>query len=394
MKEEIIAKIEEILNRGTEDVIDRNHLKDKLVSGKKLRIKFGIDPTGPKIHLGRAIPLRKVRALQDLGHTVVLIIGDFTATIGDPSDKLAKRPILTREDVTNNMAGYLDQIGKIVDVSKAEIHYNSEWLSTMSAEELISLAESFSIQQMISRRNFKDRIESGQEVSLRESLYPILQGYDSVMVRADVEVSGFDQLFNVMAGRTLQKHHQIPQQDVLTTTMLEGTDGRKMSTSWGNVITILDEPREMFGKIMSVRDDLIVKYFTLCTSIAISAIQEIEKNIQDGSLNPRDAKLALATEIVRMYHSQEEAEQEHRFFIETFSKKNVPEEVEEVQGDKDETWADFLVRTKSISSKSEAKRLIDGGGVEIGGQRVSKASDKIKEGVLKVGKSRFLKIIL
>jgi tyrosyl-tRNA synthetase len=212
--------------------------------------------------------LRKLRAFQDLGHIVVFIIGDFTAQIGDPSDKLEKRPMLTAEAIKHNLKTYKEQVGKIIDLSKAEFHYNSTWLSKLRFQEIAELAESFSVQQMTARRNFKDRFDKGEEVSLREFLYPLMQGYDSVAINADVELGGFDQLFNVKAGRVVQKHYGKPEQDVLTVQMLEGTDGRKMSSSWGNIIAIVDEPNDMYGKIMSVRDDLLTKYFLLCTDLS------------------------------------------------------------------------------------------------------------------------------
>ena len=240
-----IEKIEEILNRGTEDIIDKKHLKEALLSKKKLNIKFGIDPTGPKIHLGRAVVLRKLKKFQELGHKVILIIGDFTAQIGDPSDKLGKRPMLDAATIKKNLKDYKKSLGKIIDLRRTTFKYNSKWLSKLNLKELALLAESFSVQQMLARRNFKDRYESQGEISLREFLYPIMQGYDSVKIKSDVEIGGFDQLFNLKAGRIIQRHYGQPEQDVLTCQMLEGTDGRKMSTSWGNVINITDEPNDM-----------------------------------------------------------------------------------------------------------------------------------------------------
>src|SRR3990172_9583191 len=225
-------KIKELLERGVAEVIDRKNLEKKLKSGKKLRVKLGIDPTGPKLHIGRAIIIRKLRDFQRLGHQIVLIIGDATAVIGDPSDKISKRPMLTKEQVKNNLRTYKNQIGKILDLKKTEFHYNSAWLKKINFIEVGELAESFSLQQMSARRNFKERMDKGEEVSMRESLYPLMQGYDSVAVRADVELGGFDQLFNLKAGRTIQEHFGQPKQDILMVEMLEGTDGRKMSTTW------------------------------------------------------------------------------------------------------------------------------------------------------------------
>src|SRR3989344_1138594 len=255
------GKIRHLLARNVEQVIDRAHLEKTLKSGKKLRIKLGIDPTGEKIHIGRAIVLWKLREFQELGHQVVLIIGDFTAQIGDPSDKLSKRPMLSREQVEKNMRDYLSQIGKILDLHKTETRYNSKWLDKLNFRETAELAESFSVQQMLHRRNFQERWKEGQDISLREFLYPIIQGYDSVAIKADVELGGTDQLFNLMAGREVQKQCGQKPQDVMTVGMLSGTDGRKMSTSWGNVINIVDPADEQFGKIMSMPDKMIQDYF-------------------------------------------------------------------------------------------------------------------------------------
>jgi tyrosyl-tRNA synthetase len=340
-------KIDELLNIGTEDIFIKEELKKKLLSGKVLRVKFGIDPTGPKIHLGRAIPLRKLRQFQDLGHKVVLIVGDFTATIGDPSDKLEKRPMLTARDIKNNMKDYKNQLGKIIDLKKAEFVYNSQWLEKLNVREISELAESFSVQQMSNRRNFKDRIEKGEEISLREFLYPLMQGYDSVVVKADVEIGGFDQLFNLKAGRIIQKHYGMPEQDVLTVQMLEGTDGRKMSTSWGNVVTIVDEPNNMFGKIMSIKDELISKYFLLCTDIK----EEINKNE-----NPKDSKIRLAYEIVKIYHGEKSAQKAEENFVHTFSKGGIPEEMMDMRGN---TLMDSAVSSGVVSSRSDFRRLVE-----------------------------------
>lgn len=243
-----MAIIMDILERDTEDVFIKESLIERLTSGKQLRVKLGIDPTSAHIHIGRANVLRKLRAFQDLGHIPVFIVGDFTAQIGDPSDKLSKRPMLTIEQITENIQTYKEQVGKIIDLDTAEFHYNSTWLSELNFKEIAMLAESFSVQQMLARRNFSDRYEQGEEISLREFLYPLMQGYDSVKVQADIEIAGFDQLFNIKAGRIIQKHYGMREQDVLTIKMLVGTDGRKMSSSWGNVIPIMATPADMYGK--------------------------------------------------------------------------------------------------------------------------------------------------
>lgn len=383
-------KIEELLTRGVEDVFVKESLEKKLKSGKQLRVKLGFDPTGSKIHIGRAIVLRKLRAFQDLGHKVVFIVGDFTAKIGDPSDKLEKRPMLTDEKIKENLKNYKDQIGKIIDLSKAEFHYNSKWLSKLTFSQTVELAETFSVSQMTSRRNFKDRLDRGDEVSLREFLYPLMQGYDSVAIKADIELGGFDQLFNLKAGRVVQKYYNQEQQDVLTISMLEGTDGRKMSTSWGNVINISDEPNDMYGKVMSVRDDLVIKYFLLCTDLSKEEINILEKDLNS---KPKETKMRLAREIVTIYHSKELAEKAEKNFEETFSKGGVPEDVKEVVIGEAKQLVDILLENKLIESKSEFKRLVKENAIKFNDEVVVDVDFKLnKGGIVKAGKRRFLKI--
>lgn len=388
-------KIAEILNRGVEDVFIRESLEKKLLSGKQLRIKFGIDPTGPHIHVGRAVVLRKLRDFQRLGHTIVCIVGDFTAQIGDPSDKLEKRPMLSSAQVKKNAQSYREQIGKILDLSRTEFKYNSEWLKKLDFSEIMQLAEIFSVGQMIERRNFKDRYERGEEISLREFLYPLIQGYDSVAVKADVEIGGFDQLFNLKAGRVVQKHHNLPEQDVLTISMLSGTDGRKMSTSWGNVINITDEPSEMFGKVMSVSDDLVEQYFLLCTDVTVEEVKAVGDSIKDKSANPRDHKVRLAREIVTLYHGKEKAARAEREFLKVFTHKGVPDDIISAEVKKEELLSGVLLRVGLVSSKTEWRRLAEDGAVlnMENGQKITNTEEKIeKNSVIKVGKRRFIKI--
>ncbi|MFA5933984.1 MAG: tyrosine--tRNA ligase [Candidatus Paceibacterota bacterium] len=390
MKKSVITDakmVDDILNQGTEDIIIKEHLREALLSGKVLRVKFGIDPTGPKIHLGRAIPLRKLRQFQDLGHKVVLIVGDFTATIGDPSDKLEKRPMLSVSDIKKNMAGYKSQLGKIINLKKAEFVYNSKWLKKLNFKEIAELSESFSVQQMSNRRNFKDRLERDEEISLREFLYPLMQGYDSVAVRSDVEIGGFDQLFNLKAGRIVQKHYKMLEQDIMTVSMLEGTDGRKMSTSWGNVITIVDEPDDMFGKIMSVKDELIEKYFKLCTDTSLSSSEIIN--------NPRDSKMKLAHEIVKIYHGEKKAKQTEDNFISTFQKKEIPDDTETIKPKASELLVDVFSRAGVIKSKSDFRRLVEEGAITHLDTKEKIVDQKqiAKSGVYKIGKHRFIKIL-
>lgn len=387
-------KISEILERGVEDVFVKENLEKRLLSGEKLRVKLGVDPTSSKIHIGRAVVLRKLKAFQDLGHQVVFIVGDFTARIGDASDKTEKRPMLSEDAVKENLKTYKEQVGKIIDLDKAEFHFNSGWLSKLGFQEICELAESFSVQQMSNRRNFKDRFDKGVEVSLREFLYPLMQGYDSVEVKADVELGGFDQLFNLKAGRIIQKHYEVPEQDVLTVQMLEGTDGRKMSSSWGNVITIVDEPSDMYGKIMSVKDELILKYFLLCTDLPVSEIEKMEKDMAAGG-NPKNAKMRLAKEVVTLYHGKEKALEAEKNFTETFGKGGVPEDLKEVPVASGEKLVDVLMREGIVKSKTEFRRLLDEGAISDmdSKEKITDPDFQVKKDlVFKVGKKRFAKV--
>lgn len=397
-------KIFSILEKGVEDIINKEDLQNNLENGTQLRIKFGIDPTGPKIHLGRAIPLRKLREFQNLGHQIVLIIGDFTAQIGDASDKSEKRPMLTRAHIDENLKDYKSQIGKILDLNKTEFVYNNDWLSKLTFNEVVKLAECFTVQQMLARRNFKDRFEAGKEISLREFMYPIMQGYDSVEVKADVEIGGFDQLFNLKAGRILQEYFGQKKQNILTCEMLEGTNNEKMSTSQGNVINIIDEPNDMFGKIMSMKDDLILKYFKLCTDVSQEEIKQAEEFLLDKNNNPRDLKIRLAKSIVSIYHDEQLAAKAEKNFVETFQKKGIPDDLLEIkitEDFKDLDLSDILLNNNLISSKSEWKRLVDSKSIK----EIIKNDDSITEekaltdykvkafpGIFKLGKKKFIKI--
>lgn len=388
--------IEELLTRGVEEVFVLESLKQKLLSGKQLRVKFGIDPTGAKIHIGRAITLWKLRAFQDLGHKIVLIIGDFTAQVGDPSDKLSKRPMLSKEQVQENLKDYKNQISKILDLSKVEIVYNSDWLGKLGFQEISQLAEGFSVQQMTARRNFKERFDKGEEVSLREFMYPLMQGYDSVAVKADVEIGGTDQLFNLKAGRMIQKHYGQPEQDIMTLKMLAGTDGRKMSTSWGNVITIVDESDDMFGKVMSVRDDLILDYFLLCTDESIAEIEKTKSEIVSGK-NPRDIKLDLAEKITARYYGEKKAKAARENFLSVFKSGNLPENIKETKAAVGKLLMEIIWREKLVSSKSEFRRLISEGAVS-NAETKEKINDpffKISGNLtIRIGPLRFLKIVV
>lgn len=390
-------KIKELLERGVEEIIEKKSLIKKLKSGKQLRIKHGIDPTGPKIHIGRAIQLWKLKQFQDLGHHVVLIVGDFTAQIGDASDKEAMRQPLTEKEVKENMKNYLDQIAKILDINKIELHYNSEWLNRLTIKNLLRLSMSFTAQQMIQRRNFKERWEKGKPIGLHELDYPLFQGYDSVATRADVEIGGFDQLFNLKIGREIQKMFGQPSQDIMVSKMLLGLDGRKMSTSWGNIITIVDEPKNMYGKIMSLKDELIADYFELCTQISGSEVLKIRRHLKKERINPRDLKARLAREIVNIYHNKAAVMKAEEEFNRIHRDKKLPSEIPTVElKEKRMTISNLLVKTGLASSRSEAKRLILQKGIKIDSkiQTDWQATIDIKKGMtVQAGKRRFLRIL-
>lgn len=384
------AKIERLLTRGVTEVIEREHLRAQLMSGKQLRVKLGFDPTGSKIHIGRAIILRKLREFQNLGHKIVFIVGDATALIGDPSDKLDKRPRLTKEDIAKNIKDYKTQVGKIVDVRRAEFVFNSKWLKKISFLDGLDLARSFTVNQMLVRRNFSERLEKHGEIGLEELSYPLMQGYDSVKVKADVEIGGFDQLFNLKAGRVIQEYFKMPAQDILMTEMLEGTDGRKMSTSWGNVINITDEFIDMFGKLMSVKDELVDKYFKLCTDLTDEQIAKLPTH-------PKEKKLALAEEIVKIYHGAVAADAARMSWEAQFSKGETPKDMPEVKIEAHAmNLAELLVEVQLVASKSEARRLISQGGVKINDVKKTDPSETIAIDTgmtIQVGPRRFVKII-
>ncbi len=382
-------KIEELLTRGVEDLIVKEDLEKKMKSGEKLRVKYGIDPTGPRIHIGRASTMRKLKKFQDLGHQIVLIIGDFTGQVGDASDKDSERPMLSQDEVKENMRDYLDQISRIFDVSKVEVHYNSEWLGKLDFNDICQLADNFSVAEMIDRESFSKRFKEGKRISLREFMYPLMQGYDSVAIKADIEIGGTDQLFNVLAGRTLQKANNQEPQNIMTFGLLEGTDGRKMSTSWGNVILISDEPNEMFGKIMSIRDELLEKYFEICTDVPMDEVRQLLSD-------PRGAKIRLASEVVRIYHGEQEDQKAQEHFENVFSNKRTPEDVDEIEMKVGNKLTEVLDRNELAKSRSEARQKINQGGVKIDDKAVTNVDYKINKdidgAILKVGKREFRKI--
>lgn len=399
---EIEKKIDEFLTRGVAEVIDRERLKEKLLSGEPLRVKFGIDPTSPDIHLGRSVPLLKLRDLQEMGHTIVFIIGDFTGVIGDTSDKESERPMLDHETVERNMTTYADQAGKLLDLSKVEVRKNSEWLEELDYLDVCEQADAFSLHEFISRENIRKRLDEGKRISLREVLYPLMQGFDSVAVSADLELGGTDQRFNLLAGRRLQEHFDKPSQDILMTDLIPGTDGRKMSSSWGNTINLADESNDMFGKVMSIPDELIESYLVHCTRVPMEEVKEIMK-----AENPRDAKVRLAKEIVTLYHGADEAEKAEEYFVRMFFKidgisssatiDNITLSINSQVLLGDIKIVDFIILVGFASSKGEAKRKIEQGGVELGGEKVTDWNlilDESHDGkVLKVGKKDFVRVV-
>lgn len=382
--------MDDLLTRSIDDLITKEELHKALSGDKKLRLKLGVDPTSPDLHLGHAVILRKLRQFQDAGHIVIFLIGDYTAKIGDPSGKNKTRPVLTDAEIEANAKTYLEQAGKILDIEKAEVRRNSEWLSKLTFNDLLKLAANFTVAQLIEREDFKNRLQSGTELSLHELLYPVMQAYDSVMLEADVEFGGSDQRFNMLAARSLQKKLDQRPQQILMTKLLVGTDGvHKMSKSLGNYVALTDEPSDMFGKIMSIADELIAPYYELCTDIEVGQIEALVKTMAEGA-NPRDAKASLAREIVRIYHSDDAALKAEEAFNKQFRDKQMPNDLEIKVTQRVVVSDKLLVTLELAQSTSEARRLIDQGGVRLNGQLV----DEIKElnlmtgDIVQVGKRR------
>jgi tyrosyl-tRNA synthetase len=387
--------IEELLTRGVSEIIGKKELEDKLHLGKPLRIKLGIDPTSPNLHLGRSIPLLKLRDFQKLGHIVVFIVGDFTGIIGDTSDKDAERPMLTKEIIDENQKTYFEQVGKIIDLSKAEFHHNSDWLEKLTYREIGEQADCFSVSDFVARENIAKRLEEGKRVSLREVLYPLMQGYDSVAIKADIELGGNDQRFNLLAGRKLQEKYGQEPQSIIMGPLIEGLDGRKMSSSWGNTINVSSEPNDMYGKIMSMIDAQILTYFNLCTRVPLEEIKEMSNKLESGELHPKDAKMKLAREIVRFYHGEEASNKAEESFVKIFLEKGVPVDVLVVQEKINTLFVDILLSNKLIESKTEWRRLIEEGAVTnaLTSEKLEKIDESLKNSItLKVGKRRFIRI--
>lgn len=390
-------EIDELLTRGVAEVIGKEELFTKLRRGKKLRIKLGIDPTSPNLHIGRGVVLLKLRDFQKLGHRIIFIVGDFTGEIGDTSDKNSERPMLSTEEVKKNMETYLKQAGTLLDLSRVEVHHNSEWLEKPGYREICRQANAFSLAEVINREFIKKRLTEGKHISLREVLYPLMQGYDSVMIKSDVELGGTDQRFNMLAGRALQETYGQDPQNIITMNLILGTDGRKMSSSWGNTINFTDLPDDMYGKVMSVPDSLIATYFIHCTRMSIAEIEDIKKQMKKGALNPRDAKMRLAREIVTLYHDAKAARNAEEHFISIFQKKILPDEMPTLKLKKKE-WniVHLLVETNLASSKTDARRLIEQRGITADDHPITSHSAIItltpSGTVLKKGKRHFIRV--
>ncbi|GMU73806.1 MAG: tyrosine--tRNA ligase [Candidatus Campbellbacteria bacterium] len=390
MKQTDEEKIQEVLERGVAEVISKEHLAARLREGKKLRIKLGIDPTGADLHIGHANNLLKMRDFQELGHTAVLIIGDATGRIGDTSDKDSERPMLQKKELQKNEKTYLAQLGKLLDMKKAEVHHNSKWLDCLTFAEIGEQAEQFSVADFIARDNIHRRLSAGKRVSLRETLYPLMQGYDSVAVKADVELGGTDQRFNLLSGRTLQEHYGQEPQDIVMMSLLPGTDGRKMSKSLGNTINILDVPNTMYANVMRVHDSLTAQYFEACTRLPKREVAEAL------ALPPRDAKMRLAREIVTLYHSAAAAKRAEEEFVRVVSHKELPEDIKEAVVSDGVSLEDILIREGMAPSKSEIRRLVEGGGLKDAetGKKIEDPKILVsKPIIIKIGKKKFLRIV-
>ncbi len=390
-----------IIKKGAAEIINEEELKEKLVKAEKenrpLVVKLGLDPSAPDIHIGHAVVLRKIKQLQDLGHRAVIIIGDFTGMIGDPTGKSKARKQLTKEQVMENARTYEKQIFKILDKEKTDLRFNSEWLEKLNFRDVIELSAKYSVARMLEREDFKNRFKNEISIGIHEFFYPLMQAYDSIAINADIELGGTDQRFNILMGRTMQKEYGKECQIALFMPILEGLDGKeKMSKSLGNYIGIYDSPEVMYTKTMEIPDDLIIKYFELATDIHPDKINEMKANLVEDRVNPRDIKMSLAKEIVRLYHSEEDSLKAEHHFINVFQQNQMPEDLEPVTITDTMNFIEVIVYAKLASSNSEARRLITQGGVRINGEKVKDFNDvKLKdEDIIQVGKKKFAKIKL
>lgn len=386
-----------IIKRGAEELLVEKELIEKLETGKPLRVKAGFDPTAADLHLGHTVLINKLKQFQDLGHEVLFLIGDFTAMIGDPTGKSVTRPALTAEEIALNAETYKEQVFKILDPAKTTVLFNSEWMSKMSAAEMIQLAGKMTVARMLERNDFGDRYASNTPIAIHEFLYPLVQGYDSVAMNADIELGGTDQKFNLLMGRTLQGHYGKPQQCTLTMPILEGLDGvQKMSKSLKNYIGIKDEPNDMFGKVMSVSDELMWRYYELLSFESLETIEGLKEAVANGE-NPRNVKVKLALELISRFHSEESANSALQDFETRFSKNAIPEDIDEVVIEGEMPLANILKEAGLVSSVSDAHRMTKQGAVKINGEKVEDSRQLMPvdtTAVYQVGKRKFARITI
>jgi tyrosyl-tRNA synthetase len=391
-----IEKTLAVFARGSDEIIPLDELKAKLKKGKPLKIKAGFDPTAPDLHLGHTVLINKLKQLQDLGHEILFLIGDFTAMIGDPTGKSATRPPLSDEQIQENSKTYQDQVFKILDKNKTQVVFNSHWMKKLTSADMIKLASQQTVARMLERDDFSKRYKSGQGISIHEFLYPLVQGYDSVALEADVELGGTDQKFNLLMGRELQKNNNQEPQIILTMPILEGLDGvQKMSKSLNNYIAIDDSPDEMFGKIMSISDDLMWRYLELLSFESMETIESWKTEVDQGE-NPRNIKFRLANEIITRFHSEEDAKVANQNFIDRFAKNQIPDEMDEYQFKSGIKIGNLLKDANLVDSTSEAFRMIKQGAVKIDGEKVADKDMDLPSGtaVYQVGKRKFARITL
>jgi tyrosyl-tRNA synthetase len=390
-------QLDELLSRGVQDIIGRDDLQKKLKSGEKMKIYIGADPSRPDIHIGHAVALRKLKKFQELGHKIIFLIGDFTGQIGDPTGRDEARKQLSPSEVKKNAKTYKDQISKVLDFkysNKPEVKYNSIWNKKLKFQDLIELSSNFTVQQFLERDMYQKRLKDGKPISLHEFLYPLVQAYDSIAMDVDMEVGGNDQLFNMLCGRTLMQKLKNKNKIVMTFELLEGTDGRKMSKSYNNYIGVTDSPNDMFGKLMSITDDLIIKYFRLCTDLEMSEIKELEMKMKNGE-NPRNLKARLAYEIVSIYHGENSAKKAQEEFDNVFKNKEKPTDIEKISLTQDKNIIDVLVEHKLVQSKTEARKMIEQNAVSVNDEKITDMSFTFKKSekyLVQVGKRRFLEI--
>jgi tyrosyl-tRNA synthetase len=399
-----IDKQMEIIRRGAVDLINEEELRSKLARSIKdkrpLRVKLGLDPTAPDLHLGHTVVLQKLKQFQELGHIAIFLIGDFTGMIGDPTGRIETRPALTKEELLVNAETYKKQVFKILDPETTEVRFNSEWFEAMNASDMIRLCAQYTMARMMEREDFRNRYQNNLPISIHEFLYPLVQGYDSVALMADVELGGHDQIFNLFVGRVIQRAYGQESQVLVTVPLLEGTDGvNKMSKSYGNYVGIDEPPEVMFGKLMSISDELMIKYYELLSDITIEQLNSLKEGIQNGTAHPRDAKVSFAKEMITRFHSPAEADTAHENFDKMFRDKEVPEDIEVVTMKKSEigAWLPKLLATIGmVTSTSEGKRMIQQGGVNINGTKITTdemSFDGLSELVIKVGKRKFKKVV-